>query len=65
MHSAVLRALVFLAAAAVIGAATHANVVHANRATRQPRRARLSARIRAPLGAAVQSGDDVGGLHLA
>ena len=29
MHSAILRALVFLAAAAVIGAATHANVMHA------------------------------------
>ena len=29
MHSAILRALVFLAAAGVIGAATHANVVHA------------------------------------
>jgi hypothetical protein len=29
MHSAILRALVFLAAAAVIAAATHANVMHA------------------------------------
>ena len=29
MHSAILPALVFLAAAAVIGAATHANVLHA------------------------------------
>jgi hypothetical protein len=29
MHSAILRALVFLAAAAVISAATHANVMHA------------------------------------
>src|SRR6202163_3703153 len=29
MPSAILRALVFLAAAAVIGAATHANVMHA------------------------------------
>ena len=29
MHSAILRALVFLAPAAVIGAATHANVMHA------------------------------------
>lgn len=29
MHSAILRVLAFLAAAAVIGAATHANVLHA------------------------------------